>query len=314
MQSRKQFQDADLDAAREMQYRQAQAQMEMQRRAQQARLQEQQMENDRYNFAITRAEEQDYVAKQNGLNEIETMWKDGSFGQGPEALRDYHDYRTQLMSGIKTFEMRRQNEQAKMIQQKTAMEKKAFDDNQSNIVLAQQLGKQTAGQNWIPITQANGDIEFYGYDPQKGTFYQIGKRTAGEQKPEPVSQFADETGNFSYKKSLPEAEAEAKAAYPVMKDEKTGADKNAEARATYTQEIVERHANLHRAGMQSQGGQQRQQQAAPQQNPQQAPQISIPQALARLAEITKQFPDRTKAPPAVQQEYDALMSLRNQPR
>lgn len=291
LQGRKQFLDTQNDAASQQQQQEIAARMELQQRAVQGRLMEQQMENDRFNFAITRQEEQENVARLNGLAQIEKMMEDGTMSREDGGLA-----KLQLVGKVKAFENRRMSQQAKALEQQTKMETAAFDNNQKNIALAQQLGKQMAGQNWIPITQANGDTEFYGYDPQKGTFYQIGKRSAASEKPQPVSPYADESGGFSYKKALPEAEAEAKVAYPVVKGE-DGKDTNERERAVYMQEMVRKREDEHRAGMNK--GQQ-----APVTATQQSPQKA--QVESRLAAIQQQFPDISKAPPAVQQEARQL--------
>lgn len=289
LQGRKQGQDAEIEASREQQDRQIAAQMEMQQRQVQARLAEQQMENDRYNFAITRHEETENVARQNGLAEIEKQLSDHTLT--PEQAGDA---RMQLISKIKAFDNRKMSQQAKAIEQQTKMETLAFDNNQKNIVLAQQLGKATAGQNWIPITQHNGDTEFYGYDPQKGTFYQIGKRTAASEKEKPVSAYADEGGGFSYKKALPEAKAEAEAAYPILKNDE-GKDTNAQKRAEYIQEMVKKREDEHRAGM-NKGSQ----------APVTAPQQQQGGVAEQLMALQQQFPDPSKAPPDVQQQMRKL--------
>jgi hypothetical protein len=249
LQARKQEQDANIEAQREEQFRQIAAAKEMQAR-------QQQFEMARMSLPITRQEEADNAARMNGLVEIERQLREKILT--PEQAGDA---RLQLMTQVKAFDNRFKSQQAAKMEQETQMQRKAFDDNQKNIVLAQSLGKQTAGANWIPIQQANGDMEFYGYDAT-GKYYQIGKKSAASDKPEkPAGKYADETGEFSYKKALPELKAEAEIAYPVKKeagaDGKGSVDVNEQSRADYIQTLARREEENHRKAVQQrQQGQQ----------------------------------------------------------
>lgn len=276
LQGRKQMQDAEIDAGRQQQQMQIAAQMQMQERQMAARLAEQQMENDRYNFAITRQEEQENVARMNGLAEIERQAAEGLLT--PEQAGDA---RTQLITKIRAFDNRRTSQQAKMMEQQAQMQAKVFADNQKNIAEAQAFGKATAGHNWVPIQQGNGDVEFYAYDPQKGTYYQVGKRTAAAEKPEkPAGKYADESGEFSYKKALPELKAEAEIAFPVKKESGEGGksvDVNEAARADYIQTLARREEEKHRQAVQA-----RQQQSSAAPGAQQPAQQQVDPEIAKL--------------------------------
>ena len=188
--------DAEFDAQRQQQ--QIAAQMAMQERAAQ-------MEMERMNFRITKQEEMENTTRMNGLVQLEQMEKQKLLTKEQAA-----DARYELITGIQQFQNRQKMQQAQAIEQQSKMQQKAFDDNQKNIVLAQSLGKQTAGANWIPIVQANGDVEFYGYDAT-GKYYQIGKKAAASDKPEKVggewSHLSTPEGTFDLKKGLADAKA-----------------------------------------------------------------------------------------------------------
>ena len=298
--------DAEFDAQRQQQ--QIAAQMAMQERAAQ-------MEMERMNFRITKQEEMENTTRMNGLVEIEKQLKDNLLT--PEQAADA---RTELITGINAFQRRQQYQQSQAMKQQENIRSQQFANMQKDEVSADEFEAKMikAGIGVLKFRDNDGQPQFLIKNRNTGEWYNPKMSSSGKAAQEAtVSPYADEAGGFSYKKALPEAKAEAEAAYPVIKGE-DGKDKNERARAEYVQEMIRKREDEHRAGMN------RQNQApvtAPQQvgGPigqndrmgQSGQNDQLTQALNRLTQLKMQFPPGTPRPPQVQQEIDSLMALRN---
>lgn len=165
-------QQREIEAEMQARQYQAQAQMEMQRREEEARMQ-------RLMLPITRQEEQEQQARMSGIVQIEKMMEEGTMTkeQGGLAL-------LQLTTKTATFNDRMKFQQAKALEQQTEMQAKMFADNQKDLAAAKMHAAKYGSEAFFGLRQHNGDIDLFDFDPQRGTFSQIGKRTAAVEKPE----------------------------------------------------------------------------------------------------------------------------------
>lgn len=295
LESRRQMQERDIEAQREQMNFQAQLRLEEQQR-------QQQFEMMRMQLPITRQEEMQNQARMNGLVEIERMLKEKTMT--PEQAADA---RFELATGINAFQRRQQFQNAQRLQQQAQLETQQYDLANKNQMTAEAAQSEMAKRgvySWYETDPRTGETHFNVFNPKTGEIYNprsSGGR--GEQKMDKVSPYADEAGGFSYKKAYPEAEAEAKTAYPVIMDQsedgKRQIDTNAKDRAKYLQQLMEKKADQHRAGMSNQANR-----GAPVTAPQQDSPKS--QAESQLLALRQQYPDPSKAPPAVQQQMRAL--------
>lgn len=290
-------QQRDIEADMQARQYQAQAQMEMQQR-------EQQFDLMRMQIPISRQEEMQNQARMNGLVEIERMEKANLMTKEQAA-----DARYELITGINAFQRRQQYQQAQHYKQQAQLETQRFDLANKNQMTAEAAQAELAKKgvySWYETDPRTGETHFNVYNPKTGEIYN--PRSAGgrgEAKEQTVSQYADPSGGFSYAKALKEAKAEAEVAYPVMKNEE-GRDSNADARAKYMQEVVDKYADQHRSGMEQKARVTApQQNIAPQQNPVQGnPAEGIKQ---QLRAIKAQFPNGNPTPEAKKQ-YDQLLA------
>jgi hypothetical protein len=174
---------------------------------------------------------------------------------------------------------RYQNQQAAKLQAAAAMQNQQIADSQKNDAMAAKFQIEMA-QRGITVGSFKdphtGAYHLISYDPINKVLYNPNIARPGSAK----GGGSEMDAEFSYKKAVPEAKAEAETAYPVVKevDEKTGKERdiNARNRAEYFQEVMKKNKELHEqkySGQQSQSAQptiQDQQQAA--QNQQQSAQ------------------------------------------
>jgi len=275
LEGRRTAQIFELDAEREARAQQAAVAMEMQQR-------QQQFELVRQSIPISRQEEQQNAARMNGLVEIERQVKEGYLS--PEQAADA---RYELMTGINAFQRRQQFQQSQAVQQQAKMREQEIASMNKQQAMGEQFQLEMA-EKGITIKPffdpETGRARPLAYDSKTGKLYNPFLEHAGSkgEKETPVSAYDDGSGGFSYKKALPEAKAEAEAAYPIIKDE-GGKDANATRRAEYTQEMIRKREDEHRTGMQSKS-QQRQGGQAPVTAPQQQVPASFEQDLAKLKE------------------------------
>lgn len=285
--------EADMQAR---QY-QAQVQMEMQAREEQARM-------ARLALPITQQEQMRNQAKMNGILEIERMVSEGTMTKEQGGLA-----RLELLGEVNAFNDRMKYQQGQHYQQQAQLETQRFELANKNQMMAEGAMSEMAKRgvySWYETDPRTGETHFNVFNPKTGEIYN--PRSAGgrgEDKYESVGPYDDGNGGFSYKKALPEAKAEAEAAYPVSKGE-DGKDANAQKRSDYMQEVMGRYQNEHRAGMHNKAQNRGGPVTAPQQQGQ--PQQATPQmqAESQLIALRNQYPDPSKAPPAIQQQMRAL--------
>lgn len=284
--------------------------------------QQRQMQFNEFAFEgqkVSHQEQMQMVRQQNGLAELTQQVKDGTLTQQEAA-----DAAFELKTGINFTQRRMQTEQAQQFKQKADLEAQQIASMQKNQAMGEKFMLDTGkmGGTISYFTDATtGRIHPVAFDPITRRYYNpYETHAAGEGKgagEKPITRFGDDHGVFSYKNAMPEAKAEAEAAYPVYKE--AGADGkekdiNAGKRVEYMQEILkkmaENHVRQHTAPVQaspeSPGAQSASQAPSPQ-APVQAPRQVIEQQLTALM---AQYPDPSKIPPDVLQQIIQLKQAR----
>lgn len=172
-----------------------------------------------------------------------------AYDQGEITQSEWSDMVSQLRSGIDPAKQRQQRalatqqeahaqmylQQARLgaqaEQEAVQLEKKLIESGESYLILPGD------GPRHERILIKN---------PRSGEWYNPLLKGRGGEKPAPTRFGDPQTGEFSFKKVLPEAKAEAEVAYPVTKD-KDGNDTNAKNRQEYIDQIVKREQARHAA-------------------------------------------------------------------
>ena len=222
---------------------------------------------------VSYQDQQEMTRQQAGLQEIQKAVDSNQMTpqEGMEAA-------TYLRSKIDITKQRLQNQQSEKLQQDVQNEQQRYQMNLQNLQTASAIKARGGIDNALPhFDTSTGRMSQLLWDDRKGVYYDPMKGAKGDKA---TKRFGDEGGQFSYKNALPEAKAEAEAAYPVIKetDTKTGKefDANAKDRNIYMQDIMKRLISEHERGgipSQTQQGQPNPQQQG-QQQPQPAPKIA----------------------------------------
>lgn len=279
---------------------------------------------------VSYQEQQDMVRQQAGLQELQKAVEQKIMT--PEEALPHMVY---LRAKYDMSDQRRKSAQADKLQQDAQIEQQRFQMNQQNLDTADKMRAKASVSNSLPhFDSSTGRMSQFLWNPRTMEYYDPAK---GSKQQTQTKRFGDEGGNFSYKNALPEAKAEAEAAYPVVKeaDPKTGKDVdiNARDRAEYLQSVLKRLQAEHSGNKPQQDQQQTQPQAATQnaQEPQQPKPIKIggfdnelkklkdrglPAAkvsyLRDMMEAMKQIAMKAQGGPLPPADAEMLQSLRNE--
>lgn len=286
------------------------------------------------NMMVSDAEKKDMVRKQNGLDLIRQQ-----LDQKLLTPEEAAPYIAELATGINFTQRRVDNMRAKQMQQAQEMKQQQIASDNQDRALAEKFRLDMAARG-ITMTavqdKTTGKWHTIAYDEKSNRIYNpfnehLGKE--GSQKP--TTRFGDEAGVFSYKNALPEAEAEAKAAYPPQMEfePKLGkeVDTNAKERNVYLQKILDRMKSQHDAQTNpqpQQQNQQPQQESQPAAEPKPIKTGDIDDAVKKLKDkgvsgqklgylkemmtTMKSLADKGIAQPLTQDEKRELQSLRNE--
>jgi len=252
---------------------------------------------------VSYQDQQEMTRQQNGLATLQKAVDEGTMSP-EEALPAM----MQLRSRVDMTKQRLQTSQAEKLQQDVKLEQQRFEMNQQNLDTADKMRAQASVSNSLPhFDSSTGRMSQFLWNPRTMEYYDPAK---GSKQQTQSKRFGDEGGNFSYKNALPEAKAEAEAAYPVVKeaDPKTGkeVDINARDRAEYFQNVLKRLQAEHGGNKQPST----QQQPSPQTPQEQQPQQPAPIKIGGFEAEVKKLKDRGMPAAKVSYLRDMMEAMR----
>ena len=252
---------------------------------------------------VSYQDQQEMTRQQNGLATLQKAVDEGTMSP-EEALPAM----MQLRSRVDMTKQRLQTSQAEKLQQDVKHEQQRFEMNQQNLDTADKMRAQASVSNSLPhFDSSTGRMSQFLWNPRTMEYYDPAK---GSKQQTQSKRFGDEGGNFSYKNALPEAKAEAEAAYPVVKeaDPKTGkeVDINARDRAEYFQNVLKRLQAEHGGNKQPST----QQQPSPQTPQEQQPQQPAPIKIGGFEAEVKKLKDRGMPAAKVSYLRDMMEAMR----
>lgn len=248
-------------------------------------------------------DQQDMARTEAGIKEIQKAVDNHTMS--PEEALPHLVY---LRAKYDMADSKRKTAQAEKLQQDVKLEQQRFEMNQQNLDTADKMRAQASVSNSLPhFDSSTGRMSQFLWNPRTMEYYDPAK---GSKQQTQSKRFGDEGGNFSYKNALPEAKAEAEAAYPVVKeaDPKTGkeVDINARDRAEYFQNVLKRLQAEHGGNKQPST----QQQPSPQTPQEQQPQQPAPIKIGGFEAEVKKLKDRGMPAAKVSYLRDMMEAMR----
>ena len=300
-------QQFDLNASQRAQA----AQFEQQRQMQYLQMQEQNQQNMAkmalWDVEVGHQEMQQQAQRQAGLAEIYRQLENKTI-----TMKEAAPAIIELSGAYNYTKARYQNQQAAKLQAAAAMQNQQIADSQKNDAMAAKFQIEMA-QRGITVGSFKdphtGAYHLISYDPINKVLYNPNIARPGSAK----GGGSEMDAEFSYKKAVPEAKAEAETAYPVVKevDEKTGKERdiNARNRAEYFQEVMKKNKELHE---QKYSGQQSQSAQPTMQAQQQAEQPPAQQATPEQQKKLEQTVQAISQMPIPDQKKSELLKVNSQ--